>query len=306
MTEPSTDDRAATTSSRVRGISVVVVNYRSGALVHRLAASVAASVHEFIVVDNSGEFVTSLPNANVRVERMPQNVGYGTGANRGAALASGDVLVVCNPDVVLTPSDLDVLAAVAREDGVGLAAPLFIFPDGSLQRSAHRREPLLRTTVYDLCRPVAALLARLAPQWHPTLFHASDHERRLDVSHVLGALMAIRAEAFAGVQGFDEAFFLYREETDLCRRLAGAGWRIVHVPTARVVHESGGSTDDRRLMQARPAHLESHYRYIAKHRGRAWAVVARLIGVSAAAVWAVVGPRRGDAFAVLAWHVGRR
>jgi GT2 family glycosyltransferase len=288
---------------------VIVVNYRSAALVTRLVESLAGSVEEMIVLDNSGELDGEGLEAirgGVRVERMPGNVGYGAAANRGAALASGDVLVVCNPDIIVDTADLDRLVAVAGEDGVGMAAPRFTFKDGSLQRSAHRREPGLVTTVYELCYPLSALLARLAPGWHPTLHPAAAHEHRLDASHVLGALMVMPARVFADVGGFDEGFFLYREETDLCRRLRAAGWRTVHAPAGRAVHESGGSTTDGLLTQTRPAYLDSHYRYIAKHRGRAVAVLARVLGLVGATVWWALGPRRADAARILRWHVGRR
>src|ERR1043165_8417342 len=100
MSDPRTEDRVAGRAAALSAVSLVVVNFRTRPLVERLAASLASQVREMIVVDNSADVdLDRLPDAypRVRVERMPTNVGYGAAANRGAALASGDVLVVCNP-----------------------------------------------------------------------------------------------------------------------------------------------------------------------------------------------------------------
>jgi GT2 family glycosyltransferase len=286
---------------------VVVVNYNSTAATTRLVESIRGASASVVVVDNASPdgafagFAQSHPD--VTVLELPANIGYGGAANRAADQVEGDVMILCNPDVVADAAALALLADAVRANGVAIAAPLFRFPDGKLQPSAHRRYPGLMTTLVDLSPAVGAFTKRLAPTWHPTLFTVADHARPLDAHHVLGAVMAIDLRAYREVGGFDESFFLYREETDLCLRVRRAGWRVVHVPEAVVVHEGGGSTLDGAMTQARPAHLESHYRFIAKHRGRLVAVVARTLGLLACASWLVTGPDRAAARTALRWHL---
>ena len=290
--------------------SVVVVNYNTTAATARLVAPLEDSLAQVLVVDNAspdGSFDRfAASQGRVATLALDTNVGYGAAANRAAERLIGDVMILCNPDLVVEETALALLAAAARADGVAIAAPRFVFPDGTLQRSAHRRDPGLVTTAVDLSPAVATVARRLAPSWHPTLFPADAHAHPLDAHHVLGATMAIDLVAFRSVGGFDETFFLYREETDLCVRMRQRGWRIVHVPSATVVHEGAGSTPDGVTTQVRTAHLESHYRFIAKHRGRMMAAVARLVGLLASASWFLTGPNRSEAGAALRWHLGGR
>lgn len=283
------------------------MNYRSSDLVARLARRLAPVVGEFIVVDNSGDdalrFVTEA-HPTARVLRMATNVGYGAAANRGAEVATGEVLVICNPDVTIEPEQLEVLVTAVGTPGVGLAGPRFSFADGMPQPTAHRRDPGLRVTLYELCYPLGAALERVGR--HPTYYPAKAHQHSHYAFSVLGALLVVRTEAFRSVGGFDEEFFLYREETDLCRRLRSAGWRVAYEPAAHAVHEGGGSSSaGPTLTQARPEYLASHYRYLAKHRGRGVAVLARVLGTAASCVWWLTGPRRADARRVVRWHLGR-
>jgi GT2 family glycosyltransferase len=233
------------------------------------------------------------------------NVGYGAALNAAAARAEGDVLVASNPDLVTQPEVVRALADAVSAPGVAIAAPRLQFPDGSLQRSAHRREPGLWLTVYEQWYPLHAIDWRLQMRFHPTAYPAADHMRHLHPRHVMGALFAVRLDAFRAVGGFDEGFFLYREETDLCRRLRAAGWDITFDPDLVATHEGGGSTTETNLTQARPVYLTSHYRYIAKHRGRLLARVARSVGALCAGLWFVTGPRRDLARTSLRWHLGR-
>lgn len=293
--------------------SLIVVNYNTADRTTRLVEQTLGGVDEVIVVDNASQkgdartlATLAAQHGHVRFLSLPDNRGYGAGANAGARVASGEILVVANPDIDVDPAAFQRLAAALSEARVGLAAPRFLNPDGTLQRSAHRRDPGLMSTIFELCRPVAGAAVRLRRGWHPTLLSADEHLTSRDCSHVLGALVAVRREAFDAVAGFDEDFFLYREETDLCRRLRAAGWRIRHVGEATAVHESGASTPDGTPAMYRSAYLASHYRFIAKHRGRTVAALARLLGTLSCVVWLALGPKRALARAPLRWHLGLR
>lgn len=293
-------------------VSLIIVNHRSAGLTADLVAGAAGEVDEMVIVDNPADGPTEVPELeavaaghdHVRVVPLPRNIGFGAGANAGAAVAHGDVLVISNPDVQIDPGALRTLAAAAH--GRGVTGPRFRNVDGTLQRSAHHRDPGLLVTMYDLCPPVSGILARVRPGWHPTHFSVEAHATLQPSRHLLGALLAIDAEAFRSIGGFDEDFFLYREETDLCHRLLTAGRVVEYRPEAGAVHIGGASTASGWPQAARPIMLESHYRYIAKHRGRVVAGLARALGTVGALIWLV---RMRDARAArrsLRWHLTGR
>lgn len=291
--------------------SLVIVNFNTASKTIRLAGQLADTVHEVILVDNASPdgSAASLSafakeRSNVRLVALDRNRGYGAGANAGARAAGGDVLIVTNPDVEIAPADVTRLVTSVMQPGVALVAPRFTYPDGTLQPSAHRRDPLLLSTIFEMCRPLTAVAHRVSPGWNPTLYRPEDHARSRDCAHVLGAFMAIRKEAFDAVGGFDESFFLYREETDLCRRLRAAGWRVRHVADAAAIHEGGASTPGDIPTMSRPAALRSHYRFIAKHRGRVRARLAWMLGTLGCLLWLVTGPERALAWAQVRWHLG--
>ncbi len=288
-------------------VGLVVVNYRSAALTDRMLAGAASGADEVVVVDctpQDAELDEVCARHGARLVRPGVNLGYGRAANLGAEGLQTDVLVVANPDLDVDASALQSLAAAAH--GQGLVAPAFRHPDGTAQRSAHDREPRFVATVFDLSVPVQALVARLAPDWHPTLLSTTAHLQERACRHVLGALMAVDLAAFREVGGFDPAYFMYREETDLCRRLRGAGWVVRHVPQAMAVHASGGSTEGAVPTATRPEHLTSHYLYIRRHWGRLASGLARLLGTVAAASSALTGPDRAAWRRSVRWHLTAR
>lgn len=294
-----------------RRIALVVVNYRTAARVESLASALGEACDAIVVVDNSacegidGPSISRLP-PGAAIVAPGRNLGYGAGANLGAAqVPDVDVLVVANPDLRVDPGALRRLVGAVGYDGVAVVAPRVVDAAGTVVRATHDREPGLVTTAVELAPAIAAALARLRPGWHPTLAPASVEDRTLDCAHVLGALLVLDAPRFRSVGGFDESFFLYREETDLCRRLRLAGGRVRHVGDVTVEHEGGASTPQHGPVFARSVVLASHYRYIRIHHGAARAALARLVGLVAALSWCVTGPDRRAAAAAARWHLGR-
>jgi N-acetylglucosaminyl-diphospho-decaprenol L-rhamnosyltransferase len=288
-------------------VALVVVNHRSAELVDQLLTGAAGGADEVVVVDCTpaeAGLADVCARHGARLVDPGANLGYGGGADLGAADVVADVIVVANPDVEIAAGALRSLAAAAL--GVGLVAPRLTFADGTLQRSAHRREPRALATAFDLSVPFQAVAARLLPGWHPTLLPAADHEVSGECAHVLGAIVAVDAAAWRSVGGFDPAYFLYREETDLCHRLRAAGWAVRFDATVAAVHRSGGSTDDARPVAARPAHLESHDRFVRSHWGRGAALRCRAVGALAAASSAVTGPARRAWWDAMRWEVRGR
>lgn len=277
-------------------VSLVIVNYNTADQARQMVEGLGDGADEIVIVDNASpngdvDALRRLP-AHVKVLALADNRGYGAGANAGSMICTGEVIVVSNADIGISAADLRSLAAEAYNEGVGLAGPRFVDATGSLVRSSHYRDPGLLTTLWEYSVLFGAVASRLRPEWHPTLRSRQDHDVDHDTLHVLGALMAMPAEAFREVGGFDEGFFLYREETDLCHRLRAAGWRVRHVATVTAVHEGDASSKDERPVPVRLAAVRSHYAFLRKHRGTVVAAIAWLLGVTGSVSWLLTGPRR--------------
>ncbi len=228
------------------GIAAVVVNYESGPA---LARCVERLLHEapgeLVVVDN-GSVDGSLAELRRRVPEVTvvdpgRNLGYGAAANRGAAATTASALLVCNSDLEVGPGSLGVLArALDAGPDRGVVGPLIRDPGGRRYPSA-RRFPALTDAAGH------AVLGLLAPDNRFTrAYHQAHLEEASGVEEVdwlSGACLLLKRSAFEEVGGFDESYFMYAEDVDLCWRLARAGWTSAYVPGAEVIHLQGVSTD---------------------------------------------------------------
>ena len=234
-------------------LSAIIVAYRTPAETAAAVASLHAQERppdEIIVVDNGAPEGAPLPNpgelGGVTVQRAESNVGFGAGCNIGARAATGEHLLVMNADVVLTGQALGrMLDRVRRDPKIAVVGPR-IMSGGSVQPSA-RAFPSLRTGLFGR-RSLATRLLLRAGRLPTELRPAHGHGGIVD--WVSGACMLIRAEAFWQVGGFDEAFWMYWEDADLCRRLADNGWKVAYEPTAVVHHATGASGNSERTIRA--------------------------------------------------------
>jgi GT2 family glycosyltransferase len=251
-------------------ISICVVNWRTSEELCRLATSLSAGAdglpHELCIVDNdSGDgslerLRAELPDA--KIVAMGQNVGFGSGVNRAARETSGEYLLILNPDTRVFPGAIRALSEyLDGNDDVGLAAPRLVDPAGGRQASA-RRFPSASAAAFR-GTPLGWLFPknRFARTY---LMEDIGFQEPTPVEWVSGSAMMLRRTAFEALGGFDEEFFMYCEDVDLCKRLWEAGWRIVYVPSAHIEHRVGASSD-----QAQPAMIREHHRsmlrYFSKH-----------------------------------------
>lgn len=222
-------------------ISAVVVNYRTAELTVRCVASLRADgVDEVVVVDSaSGDDCgrrLAEADADARYLPLAQNRGYGAAVNAGARLADGDVVVVCNPDLVVEPGTVPALAAALAGDArLAVAGPRIDRPDGSRYPSARTFPSLLDAAGHGF----VGLLTTDNP-WSRRYLR-TDREEPGPVDWVSGSFFAVRREAWEAVGGFDEAFFMFLEDVDLCWRLRRAGWGVYYEPRGRIVHLEGAS-----------------------------------------------------------------
>ena len=175
------------------------------------------------------------------------NLGYGTATNRGAAASTSEFVLVCNPDLEVPADAVETLAdALDRDPGLALVGPLIRTPSGDRYPSA-RQFPSMIDAAGHAMLGIFAPDNRFTRSYQRSELDATGADASgigtVDVDWVSGACFLVRREAFEEVGGFDESFFMYLEDVDLCWRLERAGWRVGYVPAAEVTHLQGRSTD---------------------------------------------------------------
>jgi GT2 family glycosyltransferase len=285
-------------------VSAVIVAFRAQhflpSCLAALRASTAAHPVELIVVDNASgdgapDVVRDLwPDARVIENR--ENRGFAAAANQGAALATAPSILFLNPDARPEPGCLDALTFALREAaGKALVSPRLVSPDGRAQPDAWP-EMSLGTLLFD-----ALLLRNLAPDGGRRGLEP-EGDAAEDVAYLSGACLLLPRALFERLGGFDERFFLYHEDWDLCRRARDAGARCLRVPRARTVHELGGSAFQDRAAFWRLYH-QSRDAFVRKHFGgarRTAAMALHRLGVRLHAAASHLAGRKHEARALAA------
>lgn len=253
-------------------VSAIVVNYNAGPDLLDALRSIggALSEHEWeaVVVDNaSSDGSAHLPAdlaPRVRVIANAQNAGFARGVNQGIAATTGDFVLILNPDCQLRPGAVEALLGEIRQSPMcAIAGPRILDPDGNVQGSA-RGDPDMLTGLFGRTGWLRRALPRLGVSKRNVLDPVMSGTASATVDWVSGACMLARREALAAVGGFDERYFLYWEDADLCRRLRAKGYQVRYVPAAVAVHKVGVSSRGSRADAIRAFH-ESAYLYYATH-----------------------------------------
>ena len=230
---------------------------------------------EVVVVDNgstdgSADMVQS-EFASAHLLANADNRGFPAANNQGLALARGRHVLLLNPDTEVVDDALSVLVAFAdTHPDVGVIGPQLLSPDWTVQ-SSRRRFPTLATAFFE-----STWFQPHAPRRLLDRYYVLDQpdDLTLDVDWVKGAALMARQEAIEQVGLLDEGFFMYSEELDWCRRFRDEGWRVVYLPTARIIHHEGKSSEQ--AVPARHIHFQtSKVRYFRKHHGPAAAQILR-------------------------------
>src|SRR3954451_1568186 len=209
-------------------VSVVVVNYNARQhLLECLGSLRSDGVDEIIVVDNASSdgSLEAVAGADPEVVVLPTggNLGFGSAANRGLAVARGEYVAILNPDVVVESGTMKALAAALDADpALGAVAPRVDNPDGPLYPPV-RPFPSMTDAIGH------AFLGFIAPRNRFSRRYRLldlDHSRALEVDWVSGTCLMLRSAAVGDEGRFDESYFMYVEDVDLCWRLRAAGWRI--------------------------------------------------------------------------------
>ena len=269
-------------------LSAIIVAYRTPAEVAAAVASLRAQTRppdEIVVIDNGAADGDPLPELaeleGVTIARPQANLGYGAGCNLGARRVSGDELLMLNADVVLTAGATAALTERLHSNKrIAIVGPR-IFSHGEVQLSA-RSFPSLRTGLFGRRSLLTRVLVR-THRYPSELSHARRGSGRVD--WVSGACMLVRRSAFDAVSGFDEGYWMYWEDADLCRRLDDAGWEVHFEPTGVVHHATGASGVSARTIRA---FHESAARFAARHIARSTAEQRLIEALLQARTWLVL------------------
>ncbi len=246
---------------------------------------------EVVVVDNaSGDGSADAVEQrfpHVAVLRNAENVGFARANNRGLADTRAPFVLLLNSDAELRPRCLETLVRLLRErPRLGIVAPRTLEADGAVQVSFG---PELTPWREWRQRRLVSGVKRRQPEAMQAAARSAESEH--EPAWVSASCLLARREALSAVGGFDEGYFLYEEDVDLCRRLRQAGWGVLFTPAAEALHHLGRSVA-RDPERARFEYQRSHLRYYARHNGRlATGALRAYVAAAAAADWiASLGP----------------
>ena len=261
-------------------VDAVIVNFNGGPSLLRCLESLrAADVGHVVVVDNASTdaSATAINSADPEVDVVfePKNLGYGTAANRGAMRGNAPYVLIANPDVSFGADAVDrLVAALDRFPDAAAAGPRIVDVEGHTYPSARAFPDFVTGAAH-------ALLGLFVPKNRWSKRYRSEEAPAFEVTArdsdwVSGACIVFRRVAFESVGGFDERYFMYVEDLDVCWRLGRAGWRVVFEPAAVVTHDQGLSTRHHAYRML-AAHHASTLRFARKSMSGPMAVLVPIV-----------------------------
>lgn len=263
--------------SRAPDLSIITVNWKVADLVGDLLGSIEANKEnlaiEIFVVDNDSKdhidaVVATFKNRSgipITLIKNDRNLGFAAANNIAIRRASGRHVALLNPDTRATHGALSKMVAwMDVHPDVGVAGTKLLNVDGTLQESVRRFPGLLDQTMILL--KFQHLWAD-APFFKSYLMKGFDYAKEQDVDQVMGAAFFVRRETFKKIGLLDEAFFIWFEEVDFCKRVKDAGLRVVYTPVASFIHHRGASFAQAMTFKKQKYFTNSMRIYFAKHSG---------------------------------------
>ena len=240
-------------------ISVIIINYKSERFLEECIASLELALrdisYEIIIVNNDSvilEDILKPKTQNLRILNRKANDGFAKACNAGAKISNGKFLFFLNPDTKVHPENISALFSTLSEEGTGVSAPRLILPNGKPQPWSNGRAITFWTLLGNNLGLAKNKNASLTDQSHET-------------DWVSGAALAIPKKLFAMHNGFDENFFMYFEDIDLCRRVKMSGYKILSLPQIEVLHIGGQSYNETQKQKLH--YYQSQDYYFKKHFG---------------------------------------
>jgi GT2 family glycosyltransferase len=275
-------------------ISIVIVNYKVKEYIANLLNSIYKAQKQFnlqiIVVDNNSEddSITYLRNKypDVTYIENHENLGFGKANNQGFDIAEGKYTLVINPDTLVSEDTLEVLMQHMEENSLcGASGCKILNPDGTFAPESKRSVPTISTAIakvlgFNKLFPQHKILGSYYLGWI-----GEDEQSSIPV--LSGCFMFWRTSVLKQLDGFDERFFMYGEDIDLCYRIQNTDYYIDYVPKTSIIHYKGESTrkGDMRYVKIFNKAL---YQFFEKHHSSNYSSIFRGIIISAISLRAIV------------------
>lgn len=273
-------------------ISFIIVNHNYMEDIQKLISSLTVSMsnnnYEIIIVDNastdgSKEYFSSL-EGNIIYKYLEQNIGYGAANNIGVEHTNADSVVLINPDTLIVDHNFDTFINKVQNEKIGVLSPKIIYPNGKIQPNCGSYATL-KTYILQLFKvgyfvrkfnlinklqKVVTYLPFVEKSFIGVYLNNFTNETiQKECNWVSGACMIMKKKVFDEVTGFDENFFLYCEDEDLCRRISSAGYHIFIDTEFTIVHNEGfeKSRKTRGLTFTAKQRYRSNLYYLKKYSG---------------------------------------
>ncbi len=264
-------------------LTIGIVNYNTKKDLKKCIKSILQNPpncnYQIIIVDNdsrdgSRKLLKQIKNENIKYISNNKNMGFGRACNQIEKTQNSSYILFLNPDVEVSKNAIDKLIDfLKKNEKIGMVTGKLLFPDGSFQLSCRKfptilrvlfgRESFLRKTFPNNIISKEYLMSDL------------DYNKIQFPDWVRGAVMLFKTDLFEKIGGFDEKFFLYFEDTDICLRLRKKGYEIAYLPEAVFYHKLGSSTKKERL-KTKFIHNISMFHYIRKNMNYNFTVLSFL------------------------------
>lgn len=249
-------------------LSIILVNWNTRDLLKECLKSLYKTVKnvsfEVYVADNASTDgsvdMTKEDFPEVRLIENEENIGFGRANNRVLRDIETPYVFLLNTDTILLDGSVEgMLSFLKANPDVAIVSPQYLNADGTKQNS-FTNLPSLATELLN-----KSLLKMLFPRSYPS--KRQDYSEPLEVESIVGAAMMLRQEVFRRVRFFDEDYFLYLDESDLCFRLRKAGWKCYFLPHLKIYHLGGGGTKKKARGDSTIEYYRSLYKFFRKNRG---------------------------------------
>ncbi|MBT6691505.1 glycosyltransferase family 2 protein [Candidatus Parcubacteria bacterium] len=253
-------------------VSVIIVNWKVRPLLEKCLDSIIANSEgvdiEIILVDNDSRDGTSemvmAEYPQVRMIALPRNHGFAAANNLALKQARGKYLFLLNPDTRVTPEFFPKMLTYLKEHpDVGIVGPKILNFDRSLQLSVRRFPDLLSQILILLKLKNVMVDNKFLAHY---LFGDFDYEKEQPVDQIMGAAMLIRREVLDEVGVFDQKFFIWFEEVDICKRAHKAGFVVQYYPGVQIIHYGGSSFSKQMILWKQIVFNKSLLYYFWKHK----------------------------------------
>jgi GT2 family glycosyltransferase len=230
-------------------LSIIIVNYNVKEflqnLIHSIHKAAQNLTYEIIIIDNASSdgSVEFISEKFPEIKLIPNdvNLGFGKANNQGLKIAKGNYILLINPDSLVSEDTFSKLISFfENHPGVGLASCKILNPDGTLQLACRRSYPgpwtsFCKVTGLSTLFPKSKLFARYNLTY-------MDENQSYEVDAISGSFMMMKKEVYEKVGGFDEDYFMYGEDLDLCYRIQKSGYKVFYFHESQVIHYKGEST----------------------------------------------------------------